>query len=84
MDCLVICLVLNSWKYRVGKAFHDVLDCGILHLDVLGGPGCLFALLIQKRFWTAVPKKRNCCSRDIALGINVLVITNELHLGLCY
>jgi hypothetical protein len=41
----------------MNKSYHDVLDGCVLHLDVLGGPGCLFALLIQKRFWTGVPKK---------------------------
>jgi hypothetical protein len=81
VDCLVIRLTLNCWEYRVRKACHDVLDGGVLHLDVLGGPECLSALLIQKRFWTGVPKKRKCCLRAIALGITVLVMTNELHLG---
>jgi hypothetical protein len=84
VDFLVIRLALNCWKDRVREACHDVLDGGVLHLDVLGGPDCIFALLIQKRFWTEVPKKRKCCSRAIALGINVLVMTTELHLGACY
>jgi hypothetical protein len=57
VDCLVIRLALYCWKYRVRKACHDVLDGGVLHIGVLVGPGCLLALLIQKRFWTGVPKK---------------------------
>jgi hypothetical protein len=84
VDCLVIRLALNCCKYGVREACHDVLDGGVLHLYVLVGPDCLFALLIQKRFWTGVPKKRKCCWRAIALGINVLVMSNELHLGSCY
>jgi hypothetical protein len=77
---LVIRFALNSWKYRVRKACHDVLDGGVLHLDVLGGPECLCALLRWKRFWTGVPKRHKCCLRAIALCSNVLVMTNELHL----
>jgi hypothetical protein len=84
VDCLIIWLTLNCWKYRVREACNDVLEGGELNLDVLGGPECLCALLIQKCFWTGVPKKRKCCLRAIALGINVLVMTNELYLGSCY
>jgi hypothetical protein len=79
MDCLIIWLALNYWKYRVREACNDVLDVGVLHLDVLGGPECLCALLSWKRVWTGVPKGRKCLLRAIALGINVLVITNDLH-----
>jgi hypothetical protein len=57
VDCLVIRLALNCWEYRVRKACHDVLDGGVLNLDVLVGPESLFALLMRKRFWTVVPKK---------------------------
>jgi hypothetical protein len=67
----------------VREACNDALDGGVLHLDVLGGPECLCALLIHNRFWTGVPKRRKCCLRAMALGINVLVMTNELHLGSC-
>jgi hypothetical protein len=80
MECLVIRLALNFWKYRVREARNDVLDGGVLHLDVLGGPECLFVLLMRKRFWTGLPKRRMCCSRAIALGSTVLVMTNELYL----
>jgi hypothetical protein len=80
VDCLVIRFALNYWKYRVREACYEVLNGGILHLDVLGGPECLYVLLIGKRFWTGVPKKRECCLRAIALGSTVLVMTNELHL----
>jgi hypothetical protein len=68
----VIRIALNCWKYRLYKACHDVLDGGVLHLDVLGGPECLFVLLTRKRFWTG---------RAIALGSTVLVMSNELHLS---
>jgi hypothetical protein len=76
MDCLVIRFALNCWNYRVREARYDVFNGGILHLDVLGGPECLCALLRGKRFWTRVPKKRECCLRAIALGSTVLVMTN--------
>jgi hypothetical protein len=55
-------------KYRVSKACHCVLDSGILHLAVLGGPECLFALLMQKRFWTGVPKKTQVLCEGYSLG----------------
>jgi hypothetical protein len=45
MDGLLIRLTLNCWEDWVRKACHNVLDGGVLHLDVLGGPECLFALL---------------------------------------
>jgi hypothetical protein len=57
VDCLVIRITLNCWEYWVREACHDVLDGGVLHLDVLGGLECLFALLVRKRFWTRVPNK---------------------------
>jgi hypothetical protein len=57
VDCSVIRLALNCWEYWVRKAFHDLLDGGVIHLDMLGGPEGLFALLMRKRFWTGVPKK---------------------------
>jgi hypothetical protein len=80
MDCLIIRFALNCWKYRVREARNDVLNSCVLHLDVLGGPECLCALLSWKRVWTGVPKGCKCLLRAIALGINVLVMTNELHL----
>jgi hypothetical protein len=67
VDCLVIRLALNCWEYRVRKACHDVLDGGVLHLDVLGGPECLFALLMQKCFWTGVPNKTLVLSEGYSL-----------------
>jgi hypothetical protein len=80
VDCLIIRLVLNCWKYRVREARNDVFDSCVLHLDVLGGPEFLCALLSWKCVWTGVPKRRKCLLRAIALGINVLVRTNKLHL----
>jgi hypothetical protein len=68
MDCLVIRLALNCSEYRVRKACHDVLYGGLLHIDVLGGPECLFALLMRKRFWTGVPKKTLVLSAGYSLG----------------
>jgi hypothetical protein len=68
MDCLVIRLALNCWEYRVRKAFHDILDGGVLHLDVFGGPACLFALLMQKHFWTGLPNKTLVLSAGYSLG----------------
>jgi hypothetical protein len=50
VDRLVIRLALNCWDYWVREACHEVLEGGVLHLDVLGGPECLFAFLMQKRF----------------------------------
>jgi hypothetical protein len=40
------------------EARHDVLDGGVLHIDVLGGSECLFALLMKKLFWTGDQRKR--------------------------
>jgi hypothetical protein len=80
VNCLVIRFALKCLKYRVREARYDVFNGGILHLDVLGGPECLCALLRGKRFWTGVPKKRECCLRAIALVSTFLVMTNELHL----
>jgi hypothetical protein len=68
VDCLVIRLALNCWEYRARKACYDVLDGGVLHLDVLGGPECLFVLLMRKRFWTGVPKKTKVLSEGYNLG----------------
>jgi hypothetical protein len=42
----------------VREACHDVLDGGVLHLDVLVGPECLFSLLMKKRFWSGGQRKR--------------------------
>jgi hypothetical protein len=61
------------------EACHGVLDGGVLHLDVLGGPECLFALLEKKRFWSGGQRKQMSCSRAIALCSPVLVMSNELH-----
>jgi hypothetical protein len=58
VDGLVIRLALNCWQYWVREACHDVLDGGLLHLDVLGGPECLFALLMKKHFWSGGQRKR--------------------------
>jgi hypothetical protein len=58
VDGLVIRLALNCWLYWVREARHDVLDGGVLHLDVLGGPECLFDLLVKKRFWSGGQRKR--------------------------
>jgi hypothetical protein len=68
VDYLVIRLALNCWKYRVRKSCHGVLDGGVLHLDVLGGPECLFVLLMRKRFWTGVPKKTQVLFEGYSLG----------------
>jgi hypothetical protein len=84
VDCLIIRLALNCWQYKVWETRNDVFDSRVLHLAVLGGPECLCALLSWKRAWTGVPKKRKCLLRAIALGINILVVTNALHLDKCY
>jgi hypothetical protein len=68
VDCLVIRLALNCWEYWVREACHDVLDGGVLYLDVLRGPECLFALLMQKRFRTGVPKKTVVLLTGYSLG----------------
>jgi hypothetical protein len=79
VDCLIVRFALNCWKYRVREASNDVFESCVLHIAVLGGPECLCALLSWKRVWTGVPKRRKCLLRAVALGINVLVMTNELH-----
>jgi hypothetical protein len=52
----------------MSEACHDVLEGGVLHLDVLGGPECLFVLLMRKRFWTRVPKKTLGLLEGYSLG----------------
>jgi hypothetical protein len=54
---LVVWLALNCREDWVRETGHDVLDSGILHIELLGGPECLSVLLMRKRFWTGVPKK---------------------------
>jgi hypothetical protein len=81
MDGLLFRLALYCWKDWIREARHDVLDGGVLHLDVLGGPECLVALLEKKRFWSWGQIKRYSWSRAIALCSPVLVMSNELHLG---
>jgi hypothetical protein len=68
VDCLVIRITLNCWEYWVREACHDVLEGGVLHLDSLGGPECLFALLMRKRFWNGVPKKMVVLIAGYSLG----------------
>jgi hypothetical protein len=68
VDFLVIRIALNSWEYRVREALYDIIDGGVLHLDVLRGPKCLFLLLMRKRFWTRVPKKTLVLSEGYSLG----------------
>jgi hypothetical protein len=58
VDCLVIRLALNCRYCWAREACHDVLDGGVLHIDVLGGPECLFALLMKKHFWSGGQRKR--------------------------
>jgi hypothetical protein len=42
IDCFLIGLALYWWRYWMGEACHDVLDSGVLHLDVgrTGVPCC--------------------------------------------
>jgi hypothetical protein len=71
---------MDCWQYWVWETRNDVFDSCVLYVAVLGGPECLCMLLSWKRGWTGVPKKRKCLLRAITLGLNVLVMTNELHL----
>jgi hypothetical protein len=57
VDGLLIGLALFCWDDRMREARLDVLDPGILHLDVLGRPECLFALLEKKRFLSGGQRK---------------------------
>jgi hypothetical protein len=52
VDGLIVRLALYSWKDWMREALHEFLDGGLLHLDVLGGPECIFALLEKKHFWS--------------------------------
>jgi hypothetical protein len=54
---LIIRLALYRWHNWMREARHDVFDGVVLHLDVLGGPECLFALLEKKTFLVRRPKK---------------------------
>jgi hypothetical protein len=58
VDGLIIRLALYCWKDWMREARHDVLDGGVFHLDVLGGPECLIALLEKKRFSSGGQRKR--------------------------
>jgi hypothetical protein len=57
VDRLIVRLALYCWKDWMRESRHDVLDGGVLHLDVLGGPECLFSLLEKKRFWSGGQRK---------------------------
>jgi hypothetical protein len=58
VDGLIIRLALYCWKDWMRESRHDVLGGGELHIDVVGGPECLFALLEKKRFWSGGQRKR--------------------------
>jgi hypothetical protein len=58
VDGLIVRLALYCWKDWMREARHDVFDGGLLHLGVLEGPECLFALLEKKRFWSGGQRKR--------------------------
>jgi hypothetical protein len=58
VDGLIIRLALYCWKDWMREARHDILDGRVLHLGVLGGPECLFALLEKKPFWSRGQRKR--------------------------
>jgi hypothetical protein len=73
VDCLVIRPALYCWKDMMREARQDILDGGVLHRDVLGGPECIVAVLEKRRFSVLGPKKDVC--------ISVLVITSEIHLS---
>jgi hypothetical protein len=65
----VDCPRVYCWKYREREACNDVLDGGVLHLDVLGVPECLCALLIQKRFGPGYQ-----INASVVLGLNPWVL----------
>jgi hypothetical protein len=54
---LVVWLALNCREEWMREAVHDVLDSGIIYVDLLEVPERLSVLLMRKRFWTGVPKK---------------------------
>jgi hypothetical protein len=58
VDGLIIRLALNCWYDWMREACHDVLDGGVFHIDVLGGPECLFAFLEKKHFWSGGQRKQ--------------------------
>jgi hypothetical protein len=58
VDGLIILLALYCWKDLMREARHDILDGGVLHLDILGGLECIFALLEKKRFWYGGQRKQ--------------------------
>jgi hypothetical protein len=51
-------MALYCWKYVMREARHDVLGGGVLHLEMLGGPECLLALLEKKHLWSGGRRKR--------------------------
>jgi hypothetical protein len=70
VDFLVILIALNCWYYRVSKACYDVLDRGVVHIDVFGGREFLFAFL----------DRGTENNENFELGLFPWVV-NELHLG---
>jgi hypothetical protein len=68
VDCLVIRLALECWLYWVREACHDVLDGGVLHLDVLGGQECIFVLLMKNTFLDRRPKETLVLRAGYSLG----------------
>jgi hypothetical protein len=68
VDCLIIRFALNCWKYRVREDRNDVFDGGVLHVDVLGGPECLCALLREKGVMDRGAKETHVLFEGYSLG----------------
>jgi hypothetical protein len=56
VDGLIIRLALYCWKDWMGEARHDVLDSGVLHLDV-GRTGVPICFAGEETFLVLRPKK---------------------------
>jgi hypothetical protein len=63
---LLVCLKLI--RQRPVFKSRGPLNGGVLHLDVVGGPECLFALLTRKHFLTGVPKVTKLLFAGYSLG----------------
>jgi hypothetical protein len=50
MDGLIVRIALYCWMDWMRETCHNILDGGVLHLDLMGVQECLFALLEKKRF----------------------------------
>jgi hypothetical protein len=70
VDCLIIRFALYCWKEWMWEALHDVLDGGILHLDVgrTGVPGCCAG---EETFFGPEAKENGSAAHELLLFVDL-------------